>query len=199
MHAWVAMMPRLGPPAHSGGHPQAPPLAPGSASLPPDAALTSSRLDALRCLNCLAAAEALYVPFAPPAPAADAPLAAPPASAVSFLAAFAGRGAGADALPPGVARRLFASLLNGASCAPGLAGDSAEGAALVAGCMRSLLLLVSVAEEDVPLQPPSAHRREPAAEDAPAMFAAMALPQPSEHAKGAESAVRCAPNLNLKA
>ena len=154
----------------------APPLAPGSASLPPDAHLTPARLDALRCLNCLAAAEALYVPFAPPAAAADAPLAAPPPAA-SFLAAFAGRGAAADALPPGVTRRLFASLLNGASCAPGLAGDSAEGAALVAGCMRALLLLVSVADEDVPLQPPSAHRREPAAEDAPALFAAMALPQ----------------------
>ena len=152
-----------------------PPLAPGSASLPPDAAMTTARLDALRCLNCLAAAEALYLPYAAPL-AADAPLAAPPPAA-SFLAAFSGRGAGADALPPGVARRLFASLLNGASCAPGLAGDSPEGAALVSGCMRALLLLVCVAEEDVPLQPPSAHRREPAAEDAPAMFAAMALPQ----------------------
>jgi hypothetical protein len=154
----------------------APPLAPGSASLPPDAALTPARLDALRCLNCLAAAEALYVPFAPPAAAADAPLAAQPRAA-SFLAAFAGRGAATDSLPPGVTRRLFASLLNGASCAPGLAGDSPEGASLVAGCMRALLLLVSVAEEDVPMQPPSAHRREPAAEDAPALFAAMALPQ----------------------
>ena len=153
----------------------APPLAPGSASLPPDAAMTAARLDALRCLNCLAAAEALYLPYAAPH-AADAPLAAPPPTA-SFLAAFAGRGAGADALPAGITRRLFASLLNGASCAPGLAGDSPEGAALVSGCMRALLLLVSVAEEDVPLQPPSAHRREPAAEDAPAMFAAMALPQ----------------------
>jgi hypothetical protein len=163
----------------------APPLAPGSASVPSDADCAGARVDALRALAALAAAEALYVPFSPAQPAggdASETAAAPPRCGASFLAAFSGRGVGAGALPRGTLRRLFGSVLNGASCAPGLVAASPEGGALVRACMRALLLMVCVAEEDVPSAAAAAAAPDAAAEDdddadAPALFARMALPQ----------------------
>jgi hypothetical protein len=200
--AAAALCPGLTLPARAAGSLSAawaPPLAPGAASEPPDAELAGARCEALRAICTLAAAEALYVPFAPVA-AAQPGAAAPPAPAahhaegVAFLAAFSGRGSAGDgsaaAVAPAMLRRLVSSLLNGAASAPGLLSASPEGAALVRASMRALLLLVCVAEEDVPLAaaPPATH-----ALDAPALFADMTLPQAASlHASIAALLASCA-------
>ena len=155
----------------------APPLSPGAPSAPPDGECTPGRLDALRLLELCCAAEALAVPFAPPPPCGsvggDADTERQPCAhaAHHFLSSFSGRGEGHAALPQPLRRRLLLSLLSGASSAPGLSSESPQGMALVVASARALLLLVTVAETDCPDARP---------EDAPALFAAMALPQAAQ-------------------
>jgi hypothetical protein len=122
------------------------PLAPGTPSPPPDAGFSAHRMDFLRVVTLLCGAEALSIPFVEQSsPAA--------VSTQRFLAAFSGRTDEFDQLCPGAAAqrtRLLTSLVNGASCAPALMEEAPQ---LVLSCMRTLLLLVCVAEHDVPGPP----------------------------------------------
>ena len=140
----------------------APPLAPGTPSPPPDADFTAHRLDFLRALTLLCGAEALSVPFVLDQSSATA-------SMPRFLAAFSGRTDEFEQLCPGAAAqrtRLLTSLVNGASCAPALMEEAPQ---LVLSCMRALLLLVCVAEHDVPGPPRS--------DDLSSQFADLGPPQ----------------------
>ena len=127
----------------------APPLAPGTPSPPPDAELAAHRLDFLRVLTLVCGAEALSPPFVLDSEQSSATAASPP----RFLAAFSGRTDEFSQLCPGTAAqrtRLLTSLVNGASCAPALMEEAPQ---LVLSCMRALMLLVCVAEHDVPGPP----------------------------------------------
>ena len=154
----------------------APPLSPGTASLPPDADFTPNRVEALRLLVAVCGAEALSIPSTP-APLGDSsPPGAHNRESHRFLAVLSGRLQPDDDASNGVCAvsaaqlsRLLLSLVNGASCSPGITDGNPQGAELVFSCMRAVILLVIVAEHDLPV--PSAP------DDAAALFAALGAPQ----------------------